>query len=78
MKLSPSLKRVLAITVVLALTLVTNAAIGYAAKTGLWLDSTTELQAVKSAGTSTMPTDTPRPAKSAGTSTMPTDTPRPS
>jgi hypothetical protein len=77
MQLSSTLKRVIAITVVIALTLGTNAAIGYAAKTGMWLDSTTEMQALKSAGTNTMPTDSPRPSKSAGTNTMPTDSPRP-
>jgi hypothetical protein len=73
MPISATLKRVLAITIVLALTLVTNAAIGYAAKTGAYVDVSSE---VFKSGASQLPSDTPRPTKS-GASQLPSDTPRP-
>lgn len=65
--------RVLAITIALVLTFSINTAISYAAKSSHAVDSNSE---IRSGGTTTMPTDTPRP-RSGGTTTMPTDTPRP-
>jgi hypothetical protein len=63
----------MAITVALVLTLSVNTAISYAAREITMSPVETEL---RSGGTSTIPTDTPRP-RSGGTSTIPTDTPRP-
>jgi hypothetical protein len=73
MKVSQLKQRLMAITVALVLTLSVNTAISYAAREITMSTVETEL---RSGGTSTIPTDTPRP-RSGGTSTIPTDTPRP-
>ncbi len=73
MKQAQLKQRIVAITIGLGLTFSINTAIGYAAKGNF--DAVTHTF-LKSGGTSSIPTDTPRP-RSGGTSSIPTDTPRP-